>query len=151
MSLKNILRLLITKNWSDKIRVADLVKAGKVECLPDVSFHRLSISHQTEGAIAGLVKDFAAISHAGCYAEALSEGAGGAVDEVQPWCRVALKVGVDFPQVHEVGNGKESGLSPSGVEDGRRMTLGQNEPVVVNALWLVHVIPETEFIHLFLA
>ena len=61
-----------------------LVVSGKVEGFPDVALVRLSVSHQAEGPVAGLVQDLAAVGHAGSDAQALAQGPRGTVDKVQP-------------------------------------------------------------------
>ena len=90
--------------------------------------------------------ELAAVRHAAGHAQALAQGPGGHVDEAEPEVGVAnekralltnhsspgggvaLQVGVDLAQVHEVASGEQPGLRPRRVQDGRGMPLGQDEP-----------------------
>ena len=75
---------MLLKNWLQNCNLCHLVVSGKVEGFPDVALVRLSVSHQAEGPVAGLVQDLAAVGHAGSDAQALAQGPRGAVDKVQP-------------------------------------------------------------------
>ena len=57
---------------------------------------------------------------------------------------MTLEVGLELPELHELGGGEEAGLGPSGVEDGRGVTLGEDEAVVRGALRLSHIVPVQE-------
>merc|ERR1719208_702711 len=67
----------------DGAEVVELVVTGKVESLPDVALHALTVAHQTVGPVARLVVELAAVRHPGGHAEALAEGPGGHVDEAE--------------------------------------------------------------------
>lgn len=75
-----------------------------------------------------LVKVFCSVGHPAGDTEALSEGAGGHVDEVEAGGRVPLEVGVYLPEVEEVGGREEASLRPRGVQDWGGVAFGQDKP-----------------------
>ena len=77
---------------------------------------------------AHLIEVLASISHSTGHAETLAQGTSCHIDKVQPGCRVTLQIRIDFPQVHQIVNGEETSLSPSSIENRRRMTFRQDEP-----------------------
>ena len=62
--------------------------------------------------------------------QALPQGAGGRLDPVHPGRRMALEGARDLPKGENLGRGDDPGLGVSGPEDGRGVSLGQDELVV---------------------
>ena len=112
---------------NNSTEVVQLVEACKVQGLPDVTLHGLSVTHEAVGPVAGLVKELAAVGHTGGHTQSLAQGASGHVDKVESGRGMALEVGVNLTEVHELGGWEEAGLGPRGVKDGSGVPLGQNE------------------------
>ena len=85
--------------------------------------------------------ELAAVRHPGGHAEALAERPGGHVDEAEPGSGVTLQVGVDLPEVEQLLSGEQSGLGPGRVQDGSRVALGEDEPVVAGDPGLLYGVP----------
>ena len=77
----------------DGAKVVKLVETSKVERLPDVSLHRLSIANEAVGAVGRLVKVLGAVGHACSNAESLTQGSGSHINKGQPGVWKALWLG----------------------------------------------------------
>jgi hypothetical protein len=98
--------------------------------LPHRTLGRLAVSQQHVGAGRGS-RAARVERHAERGTDALAQGSGGDVYERQTRRRVALEVGRDLPQLEQPRRVERAGLGPGGVEDGGRVPLGQDEPVVL--------------------
>ena len=135
------IRLAEAVDVDDGAKVVQLVEASEVESFPDVALHGLAVAHQAKGPVTGLVDVLAAVSHASGNAESLTQRSSGAIDETQPGSWMTFQVRVDFPQVHQIFDGKQASLGPSRVQNRSGVALGQYEPVIVDAARLLHIIP----------
>ena len=102
--------------------------ARDVGGLPHRPFGRLAVAEQAVGAVVG--PDAAGVQRAADRgADALAERSGGDVDERQPRRRMAFEIGVDPPQLQQLGAIEGAGLGPRGVENRRRVPFRQHEPI----------------------
>ena len=74
-------------------------------------------------------------AHADGGADALSERTGRDVDKRQSRRRMAFEIGVDAPQIHQLGCGRTRPASAhAAVEQGRGVSLRQHEPIAARML-----------------
>ena len=78
-------------------------------------------------------------AHADRGADALAERSGRHVHERQPRRRVPLQVGIDPPQLQQLGAIERAGLGPRRVEQRRRVSLRENEPVAARVLRVLRI------------
>ena len=117
----------------DAAEVVELVIEGDIRRFPHRAFSHLTVAEEHVRPVVG--SDPARVERrADGRADTLAERARRDVDKRQARRGVTLEVRVDAPQVEEVGARKEPGMRPGRVENRRRMTLRQDEAVVVGIL-----------------
>ena len=84
---------------------------------------------------------FSHIGHAAGHAEALSEGSGGHIDEIEAGSGMTFKVTVQLTKFGQILNGELTGHGVGGIKDRRSVAFRQNEAVVASVLRLAVVIP----------
>ena len=134
-------RLAEPVHVDDRREVVQTVVRRLVEGLPDGALGQLAVAAQHPDAVAGLVEPLAGQRDPDAVGEALAEGPGGHVDPGQRRRRVALQRGPRAPvglrQLAVVDHAH--GLVQR-VEQGRGVSLGEDQVVVVVALGLVPVV-----------
>jgi hypothetical protein len=121
-------RLAETVHVDDADQVIDLRVGGQLGGFPHRALGDLAITHEDEDAG---VRPGESRTHgeAEADAEALPERAGRHVDERQPRGGMALEVTVDLPQVCEVVTIHHAHRGPCGIQQRRRVSLAEHEPV----------------------
>ena len=107
---------------------------------PDRSLGRFAVAEQAVGAVVGL--DAARVQRdADRGADALAERSGRDVDERQARRRMPFEIGVDPPQLQQLGAVERAGLGPGGVEQRRRVPLRQHEAIAPRMLRILRIEP----------
>ena len=124
----------------DPHEVVDGVKRGRLRRFPDGAFSGFAIPEQHVRAVVGTdAPRIQGDPHA--RAEALAERPGGDIDEGQPRRRVPLEIGAQLAQLQQLAPGEQADRRPRGVQERRRVPLGEHEAIVVLVLRLLRVEP----------
>ena len=122
----------------DPAQIVEPVDGGDVRRLPDRSFRRLAIAEQTVGAVVRL--DAACVQrNADSGADTLAERAGRHVHERQPRRRMTFEIGSDPPQLQQLGAIERARLGPRGVQNRRRVTFREHEPIAAGVPRLLRI------------
>ncbi len=133
------LGLAETIDVDDGAEVLETEMGAGVGRFPDRSLRALAVPHDDENP-PGRFSELHGRGHPHPDRKALSERAGGRLDPFHSGRRMPLENGIDLAQVHELGGSDDPGLGVSRPEDGRGMSLGQDELVVPPVLGIGRIV-----------
>ncbi len=118
--------------------VVEVIMLRDVGRFPDGAFGRFAVAQQHVGAVlrldpAGVQRD------PDRGTDALSERAGGDVDERQPGRRMAFEVRPERAELQQFAAIEDAGLRPRRVQDRRRVPLREHEPVAVGVVRVLRI------------
>ena len=138
------LALAETVHVHDGDKIVELVDAGERRGFPDRAFGDFTIAEQHVGSVIQLVQARTQ-RHAHAHAQALAERTGRHIHERQPGSGMSFKIAPDLAQLEQFLRREKAGLGPGRIQQRRRVTLRENESIVVEivrVLWLIPHVPE---------
>ena len=124
----------------DAAQILELVQRRDIRRFPHGALGRLAVAQEHIGSVVGL--DAARVQRrADRRADALTERAGGDVDERQPRRRMTFEIRPDLAQLHQLGAIEGAGFGPRRVQNRRRVPLRQDEAIAVRILRILWIEP----------
>ena len=126
----------------DRGEVVELEVRGVLERLPHRALGHLAVAAEHPDAARQALEVLAGERHPDADREALPERAGRDVDPRDGGCRMALEHASERAVLEDVLVGDDAGRAVDRVEEGRRVALREDEPVVRGALRLGEVVSQ---------
>ena len=126
----------------DGHEVVQAVDPGVLDGLPDRALRHLGVAAQGEDAVGEAIQVAGAQRDARGDRHALPQRAGGDIDPREDRRRVALQLGPELAEGQQLLVGDRAGGREHGVDERRRVALGEDEVVVVRVLRLVVVVAQ---------
>ena len=102
----------------------------------------LAVAQKHVGGIGQLIQVLGIQGDAHADGQALPQGAGGCLGVAEAHGGMAFQGAAEVAVGHEVRGRKPPGHGPQRIKEGRGVTLGKDEPVVVGVLGVIQVVPE---------
>ena len=123
-------------NRNEVVQVVD----ARQRCrFPHRAFGAFAVAEQDIGPVVQIVH-LRAQRHADPHGQSLAQRAGRHVHKRQARRRMAFEVAAELAELEQIFHGKQPGLRPGRIQQGRRVAFGENEPVVVVIVGILRVV-----------